>query len=326
MRKHLAARVDNRVVSRLDQARPRLGKESTSTVDMKRLFFLVVLCTTVAQVKPTATAAERRAPSSRDSRGSHNEAVESDWALSEHAVFRRQSCDYSDVYDLIERPLECQEDFLAALRVEIDNSKCRNSYYRDPDDDWFDTSLCEKPLDTRHSIRNCSEPCSARQFRYMLCSHFSSKYSEIEAQCELAPYAAREYCVFDRGDFCFLKNNQTNRVIVECYATANVSTIEQDYFVECSSRCRQAVVAYKNNSGCCVDFWSDYSHRGGPSIYNLFSACNVDIPLPCTSFSPPSEFLDCTRSGVPAVSSASATVVFVCTALALIMDTVRGSF
>ena len=52
-------------------------------------------------------------------------------------------------------------------------------------------------------------------------------------------------------------------------------------------------MSYVRNTGCCVDYWKSYSSRYGPTISDIFSACGVEIPEPCTNLSPPAEFLNC---------------------------------
>ena len=46
-----------------------------------------------------------------------------------------------DVYELKLKALNCRERYLKAVREEIQQSSCRNSYYRDPPNSYDD--LCE---------------------------------------------------------------------------------------------------------------------------------------------------------------------------------------
>ena len=73
---------------------------------------------------------------------------------------------------------------------------------------------------------------------------------------------------------------------------------------ECNDNCKNTVEMYVAESGCCVDYWKDeryYSEDGryyydGPTVSEVFSACDVDIPEGCNvDFNPPKEFLDCAR-------------------------------
>ena len=210
-------------------------------------------------------------------------------------VKRQQFCSFSGYRRFLDA-LDCQEDYLNALSEEIDNSKCRNAFYRDPDSDYHDNNLCAKPADMRGSLRNCTDECSARQFYYMACSNLGQQYREGSAGCDNPPNAARD-CLFDKGDFCFLKQNQTNAVLIECYATSNVTALDNGR-IDCSARCRAAVNAYRENSGCCANYWRFEDHFSGPSIEDIFTTCQVELPEECANYNtPPSDFLDCARAG-----------------------------
>ena len=281
-----------------------------------QLFSVVALCAALVQAElaDIAGADQQRGTYSRDLRNIDKTAAIGSEMIprrDEHAVEKRQrqSCNSYSVYELLKDALECQEDYLTAVSEEIEKSDCRNEYYRDPDNSWHDyryDSLCERPLDTRDGVRNCSDPCSERQFYYMFCTHLDAKLQEIEEECGDMPNKGRK-CLFDKGDFCFLKDNLTNSVLVECYTSASVSSLAQRS-IDCSDKCREAVADYVEVSGCCVDFWKGTSHERGPTIADIFSACEVAIPDACTSLSPPSDFLTCTRSGRSAALSASAAV------------------
>ena len=216
-------------------------------------------------------------------------------------VKRQQFCSYTDYHRMMDA-LDCQEDYLNALSEEIDNSKCRNEFYRDPDSDYHDNNLCAKPADTRSSLRNCTDECSWRQFYYMACSNLREQYRDGLVGCENPPNVAR-ICLFDKGDFCFLKRNQTNAVLIECYATSNVTALDNGR-IDCSARCRAAVNAYLENSGCCANYWRFEDHFSGPSIEDIFTTCQVELPEECANYNtPPSDFLDCARAGQSALSA-----------------------
>ena len=259
----------------------------------------------------TAKAVASRYPSANNLGGNERALLPNSELLSRrHALVKRQSCYlYDDFYAEIKEPLECQKDFLTAVREEIGNSSCRNEIYRNPNHVWYNSSsLCEKPLDEREGVQNCSLTCSARQFFYMSCTHLSQKFQEISAECKEQPQEARG-CLFDKGDFCFLKENLTKSVIVECYASANVTILARG-LINCSAKCKQAVVDYKENSGCCAEYWQFLSHRSGPMISDIFFACGESIPDACTSFSPPSDFLECARiNGSESSFTKSGTIV-----------------
>ena len=214
--------------------------------------------------------------------------------------------------------LRCQETYLAAAEEEIAQSTCRNSYFiyeeNEEDPSYFPSTLCDPPRDTRKDIQNCSKTCSARQNYYLSCTHLQVDYNSIRNECNYLPREA-QYCLFDEGDFCFLKREMSNSLLVDCYATFSVTSSA----VVCSSACRAAVNTYRMNAGCCVDYWRDHRYNYGPTIANLFSACDVDIPTPCTYLSPPRDFLNCAHEsdGAGSVSPACFLIV-VCLLMALL--------
>ena len=212
---------------------------------------------------------------------------------------------------------DARKTYLAAAEEEIAKSTCRNIYFihEENEDDPFDTpsTLCDPPRDTRKDIRNCSKTCSARQNYNLSCTQLQDDYKSIRNECNYLPSEA-EYCLFDEGDFCFLKGEMSNTLLVDCYATLSITSSA----VVCNSTCRAAVNTYRRNAGCCVDYWRNHRYSYGPTIANLFSACDVDIPISCTNFSPPTDFLNCAHeSGAGSVSPVCFLIV-VCLLTALL--------
>ena len=154
------------------------------------------------------------------------------------------------------------------------------------------TTFVKCRVTTAKSVRNCSETCSDRQRYYIACTTHKDEYAETLKEYGGTTEALRN-CLFDKGDFCFLKRNLTNPVLAECYAATPVSSTG----IDCPATCRGEVMSYVQNTGCCVDYWKRYSSRHGryygPTISDIFSACGVEIPEPCTNLSPPAEFLNC---------------------------------
>ena len=172
-------------------------------------------------------------------------------------IVKRQSC---SLYEKKIEALQCQEAFLEAVREEIEQSTCRNTYFiYQEDDDPFDysESLCDGPRDAREDLRNCSKTCSARQKYYLSCTHLLQQYASIRDEC----YAVEEdrRCLFDKGDFCFLKGDISNSLLVDCYATSPLKSLE------CTETCRNAVNTYISKAGCCVEYWLYHYHYPGPS-------------------------------------------------------------
>ena len=141
----------------------------------------------------------------------------------------------------------------------------------------------------------------------MLCSLLLQGYESVKNECRSLPEEA-DYCLFDKGDFCFLIGPMSNSLLVDCYATLDLSIRE----VQCSESCRRAVDTYMSTAGCCVEYWQDHKYHpagysySSPSIEQIFSACEVEIPEACTfGRPPPREFLDCARESTAEQQSAA---------------------
>ena len=236
--------------------------------------------------------------------------ISSPFGTDKLTVDKRQSCSgYS--YTIKIDALECTQAYLEAVKEEIENSTCRNSYFIYHEDDdplverYTTNTLCERPRDAREDVRNCSGACSARQRYYLLCSLLLQGYESVQNECGSQPET--DYCLFDKGDFCFLMGPMSNSLLVDCYATLDLSFNG----LQCSESCRRAVDTYMSTAGCCVDYWQShrYSRPGGssgPRIGELFSACEVEIPEACTfGRPPPREFLDCARESTAERQSAA---------------------
>ena len=238
--------------------------------------------------------------------------ISSPFGTDKLTVDKRQSCSgYS--YTIKIGALECTRAYLEAVREEIENSTCRNSYFIYHEDDdplverYTTKTVCERPRDAREDVRNCSGTCSARQRYYLLCSLLLQGYESVKNECGSLPQEV-DYCLFDKGDFCFLMGPMSTSLLVDCYATLDLSS----YDVQCSESCRQAVDTYMSTAGCCVEYWQDHKYDpdgysySSPSIAQIFSACEVEIPEACTfGRPPPREFLDCARESTAEQQSAA---------------------
>jgi hypothetical protein len=225
---------------------------------------------------------------------------------------------YSEEYDRKSDALFCQESYIAAVKQEIEQSNCKNIEGDDSDyGDYFydyDSSSppCDFPTDDRENVRNCTEECSERQLLYVFCTTIGQQHAEIDKECGVDTFL---YCGNDNGDFCLLKYNLTVSLLKKCSATSSMGGGE----FECNDNCKNTVEMYVAESGCCVDFWKDYrdySEEGsaydGPTVSEVFSACDVDIPEGCNvNFNPPKELLDCARSTINRSSTQLGSVLIV---------------
>ena len=137
-------------------------------------------------------------------------------------------------------------------------------------------------------------------------------YAEITKEC-FGPPKEVGYCLFDKGDFCFLKMNLTKTVLAECYAANPVRNTR----IICTPACKRAVISYVQNTGCCIDYWKRYSYSA-TTISNIFYVCNVQIPKPCTKLSPPAEFINCAHSKAAERAGLTSLVVIIAGGVALI--------
>ena len=220
--------------------------------------------------------------------------------LHSHTIEARQSsCGYYSVGRKIDA-LKCQESYVRAVNEEIKRSKCRNkNYIYDEEEDEegiYDLqSLCDGAVDDREGIDECSLECSDRQTQYLTCTLLADQLAEIQSIC-VDGYTELQKCWYSNGDFCNLKINETKRVLFECYLATPVDSRE----VVCNGGCRQAVDKYKNEVGCCVNYWAGTYFKHGPNIEDYFEACGVDLPNKCTRIHPPKEFLECAQNSADA--------------------------
>ena len=269
---------------------------------MKILVVCSICVITFLQFELIYAAKAGRTPSSLEIYSSRHSNLE----VTDQTVVRRDlegtNCSAYTVKRRI-KALQCEDGYLAAVDAEIKQSKCRNMNYLFGDDEYEDISahysLCKGPRDERESVRICSQSCSERQNQHLICTQLGEELTNIERTCGALPREA-EKCWYNKGDFCFLKTNWTQHMLVECFATTPVDSP----VLECSARCNRAAVAYKEAIGCCVAYWLDVQYDySGPTVENIFSTCMVEIPRPCNSmYPPPNEFLDCARdsAGIPA--------------------------
>ena len=112
---------------------------------------------------------------------------------------------YSEEYFRKTDALTCQENFIAAVKQEIEQSNCKNLL---GDDSAYEELPCDFPTDDRENVRNCTEECSERQYLYVFCKTIGQQYAEVDKECGVDTFL---YCGIDKGDFCL----QFNRVFAE---------------------------------------------------------------------------------------------------------------
>ena len=120
-----------------------------------------------------------------------------------------------------------------------------------------------------------------RVTNYAFCTSVGQQYAEINKECGV-PDAG--LCGFDKGDFCSSKIDAATTLTEECLSGS-----------QCTETCRQAVETYVAQSGCCVAYLNSILESFMLNVADIFSACGVNIPNPCTQSIPPEEFLDCAR-------------------------------
>ena len=220
--------------------------------------------------------------------------------LHSHTIEARQSsCGFYSVGRKIE-VLKCQESYVRAVNEEIKRSKCRNkNYIYDEEEDeegiYNLESLCDGAVDNREDFDECSLECSERQTQYLTCTLLADQLAEIQSTCGDDDRELQK-CWYSNGDFCNLKINETRRVLFDCYLTTPVDSRE----AVCNGGCRRALDKYKNEVGCCMNYWANTSFGYGPEIGDYFEACEVDLPNKCTRIHPPKEFLECAQNSADA--------------------------
>ena len=215
----------------------------------------------------------------------------------------------SEEYDRRRNALLCNEEYLRAVREEIEKSNCSNRFYSPDTKDEYDYDD-EDPnpcpiIDERVNVGLCSEECSLKQSFFLLCNYLGEESVEINRECGVSGGEAD--CSFNDKNFC------VSEVI---YPSSNFQTVYNECFLEsnvvndgsCSDKCKNALDDFTDANGCCVGLYFDIPFSvifeldtdGDEALSaNLFSTCEVEIPNVCNilNFSPPEEFLDCAHDG-----------------------------
>ena len=210
-----------------------------------------------------------------------------------HDVTRKDenSCtpDSDEHYDRLDA-LECNEEYMLAVRKEIERSNCTNMAYSPDDYDNGETDSCAI-FDERDGVNvSCSEECSYRVYIYLYCKYLGEEAVNIDRECGETVVGA-SYCSFNSKGFCYLINSSTYQTVYdECF----MKDIVNDR--SCSNECKVALEKFKDIQGCCVRLYFEDEDED-TSLSDLFSTCRIEIPEACNSFSPPEEFLDCAHDG-----------------------------
>ena len=244
---------------------------------MKSVCVFLLLCASVVQFELTAATNAYHGPYSLP----HHFRSPGVEKRDDGTTCEPNSEDYEQKTDA----LRCQEDYVQAVEEEIQRSNCKNTQY--VMNDYEDGNVtCDAPYDDRKDVPNCSETCSLRQFYYLYCTYLGEENAAIGRECG-SPWDGAGFCSYYNGDFCLSRYFHTTSVVSTCSRSSSGDALE------CSDECRSAVEFYKESLGCCVSYWRGDIGGNGPTISEIFSACGMEIPAACTSFSPPSEFLDC---------------------------------
>ena len=231
--------------------------------------------------------------------GASHEVTRKSEEMSTHEVTRSTCTPYSDEYTRRLDALFCDEEYMRAVREEIDKSNCVNMNYIPEGNE--DTDSCAI-IDERVNINICSEECSLKQAVYLACKYLGEEAVSIDEECSVpSAEVGVGGCSFNNNNFCLSEvqypSNSSNfqTVYNECFQRSNVND------GSCSEQCKEALDNFEDAHGCCVSYYYDYTfsrilNNGGDEMLSasLFSTCGIEVrEVFCNSFSPPESFLDC---------------------------------
>ena len=146
----------------------------------------------------------------------------------------------------------------------------------------------------KHNVDPCTWECSRRWYYYVFCKYVGEEYEQINRECGYEDVV--NYCGFDKGEFCIEMYSNYNyqietMIAYDCYSNSEEGNQGDNV---CSTNCKNVLVELIDTVGCCFNFLN--STFPGLS-YDLFSACGIEVPDTCNSFSStavPDDFLECT--------------------------------
>ena len=192
--------------------------------------------------------------------------------------------------------LWCKEEYMRAVREEIQRNNCTNIAFSPDAYDYGDPDRPCVIIDERDDINvSCSVECSYRQFYYLYCKYVGEESVSIDRECGRNVFGA-DYCSFNSRDFCYIIDSSS--LFQTVYDTCLLNNI-----VSCSDECKETLKNFKDTLGCCVRYHLEYYYEYYDIAEDMllpsdvFSTCEVKIPDVCNSFSPPKKFLDCAHGG-----------------------------
>ena len=199
--------------------------------------------------------------------------------------------------------LRCNEEYMRAVREEIERSNCVSEVF-DPDTNGYDEPHDCVVTDERDDVNvRCTEGCATNQAEYLACKYLGEEAVALYLECGGMPEIAEIACTYNDKGYCGIEPFTPSNVPTiydECFRKNNMSASN------CSNECKEALEFMVDEQGCCTNIYSlfplGYLHNDVPInseqtlSEELFSACGIEIPETCTKrFPPPEEFLACAR-------------------------------
>ena len=97
--------------------------------------------------------------------------------------------------EALTEPLRCNEEYMRAVREEIESSNCVNELYH-PDTDGYDESDVCVVNDERVNVALCSDACTSNQFDYLLCKYLGEEEVRLLRECGAAPEFIEIICTY----------------------------------------------------------------------------------------------------------------------------------
>ena len=209
---------------------------------------------------------------------------------------------YYDFYDQCYRSFdtsECSSECQMELRQLSDSVGCciHDDYDLRMPSVWMncdieqpevcaDTPKTADVLVKNRNVGPCTNKCSLRQIYYVFCKNLGEEYEKVDRECGME----NTICGFHNGEFCItmdFPDAYFENLFDECYKKSDDV---------CSNNCKSVLGEFIDTVGCCFHYFnSSYIDHPGLSS-DLFSACGIEVPDTCNSFSSravPDDFLEC---------------------------------
>ena len=155
-----------------------------------------------------------------------------------------------------------------------------------------DTPNTAGVLAKKRNVDLCTDKCSSRQLYYVFCKNLDEEYEKLDRECGMK----NTVCGFHNGEFCAIYTIEfSDSYFEKLFDECNVNNDA------CSNNCRNILGEFIDTVDCCFHYFNglavNFYNIDDPGVLpDLLSACGIEVPDGCNSFSSmtvPDDFLEC---------------------------------